>query len=129
VAHHLPARGLYRRRASVGGEVVGLSGETRHVAYPVPMILAARMGPMPKIWVRVVPEASTSASMRPLRSAIFLSSVRTSRSTSEANRRRKRAEAPPLGRMPRRMLAARWAESVPVTPPGMRSRRSPCRLP
>jgi hypothetical protein len=53
------------------------SGETRHVAYPVPMILAARMGPMPKIWLRVVPEASISASMRPLRSAIFVSSVRT----------------------------------------------------
>ena len=49
---------------------------------------------MPKISVRVVPEASTSASMRPLRSAIFLSSVRTSRSTSEVNRRRRRAEAP-----------------------------------
>ena len=32
---------------------------------------------MPKISVRVVPETSTSASMRPLRSAIFLSSVRT----------------------------------------------------
>ena len=58
----------------------------------VPMILAARMGPMPKIWVRVVPEASTSASMRPLRSAIFLSSVLTSRSTSDASCRRSRAE-------------------------------------
>jgi hypothetical protein len=74
-----------------------------------------------------VPEASISASMRPLRSAIFLSSVRTSRSTSEANRRRRRAEAPPLGRMPRRMRAALSAESVRVTPPGRRSRRSPCR--
>ena len=54
-----------------------LGGEASHVAYPVPTILAARMGPMPKIWVRVVPEACTSASMRPFRSAIFLSSVRT----------------------------------------------------
>jgi hypothetical protein len=44
---------------------------------------------MPKISVRVVPEACTSASMRPLRSAIFLSSIRTSRSTSDANRRRR----------------------------------------
>jgi hypothetical protein len=108
---------------------MGLSGETRHVAYPVPMILAARVGPMPKIWVRVVPEASTSASMRPLRSAIFLSSVRMSRSTSEAKRRLRRAEAPPLGRMPRKILVARSAESFPVTPPGRRSRKSPCRLP
>jgi hypothetical protein len=82
---------------------------------------------MPKISVRVVPEASISASMRPLRSAIFLSSVRTSRSISEANRRRRQAEAPPRSRMPRRMRAARWAESVPATPPGTRSRRSPCR--
>jgi hypothetical protein len=42
-----------------------------------PMILAARIGPMPKTSVRVVPKASTSASMRPSRSAIFLSSVLT----------------------------------------------------
>ena len=94
-----------------------------------PMILAASIGPMPKISVRVVPDASISSSIRSFRSAIFLSSVRTSRSTSEAKRRRRRAEAPPLGRMPRKMLAARSAESVPVTPPGRRSRRSPWRLP
>src|ERR687890_905009 len=74
-----------------------LGGETRPVAYPVPMILAARMGPTPKIWVRVVPEASTSASMRRFRSAIFLSSALTSRNTSEAKRRLRRAEVP-LGR-------------------------------
>jgi hypothetical protein len=36
--------------------------------------------------------------MRPPRSAIFRSSVLTSRRTSEANRRRRRAEAPPWGR-------------------------------
>ena len=47
----------------------------RSTSPTVPMILAASMGPMPKILVRVVPEASISASMRPLRSAIFLSSV------------------------------------------------------
>jgi hypothetical protein len=88
------------------------------------MILAASMGPMPKMWVRVVPEAPTSASMRRFRSAIFLFSVRTSRKISEANRRRRRAEAPPLGRTPRRMRAARSAESGPATPPGRRSRRS-----
>jgi hypothetical protein len=35
---------------------MGLGRETRHVAYPVPKILAARMGPTPKSWVRVVPE-------------------------------------------------------------------------
>src|SRR5215216_6074788 len=70
VAHHLPARGLHRRRTAVGGEV-GLGREPPRVAYPVPMIFAASMGPMPKISVRVVPEASTSASMRSFRSAIF----------------------------------------------------------
>jgi hypothetical protein len=107
---------------------VRLGREASHVAYPVPMILAARMGPMPKIWVRVLPEASTSASMRPPRSAIFLSSVLTSRKTSEASRRRRRAEVP-LGRMPRRMRAALSAESVLATPPGRRSRRSAWRLP
>jgi hypothetical protein len=94
----------------------------------VPMILADSMGPMPKISVRVVPEASTSASMRPFRSAIFRSSVLTSRKISEANRRRRLAEVP-LGRMPRRMRATRLAESVPPTPPGRRSLRSPWRLP
>jgi hypothetical protein len=55
---------------------VGLGVGKRATSPTVPMILAASMGPMPKISVRVVPEASTSASMRPLRSAIFLSSVR-----------------------------------------------------
>src|SRR3712207_5479150 len=90
------------------------------------MILAASMGPTPKIPVRVVPEASTSASMRPFRSAIFRCSVRMSRRISEAKCRRRRAEAP-WGRMPRTMRAARWAENVPATPPGTRSRRSPCR--
>jgi hypothetical protein len=104
---------------------MGLGVGKRATSPTAPMILAASMGPMPKISVRVVPEASTSASMRPLKSVIFLSSVRTSRSTSEANRRRRWAEAPPLGRMPRKMLAAQSAESVPVTPPGRRSRRSP----
>jgi hypothetical protein len=108
---------------------VGLVVGKRATLPTVPMILAARMGPMPKISVRVVPEASTSASMRPLRSAIFLSSVRMSHSTSEASRRRRRTEAPPLGRRPRRMRAARWAESDPATPPGTRSRSNPCRLP
>jgi hypothetical protein len=46
------------------------------------------------------------------------------RSTSEAKCRRRRAEAPPLGRMPRKMRAARSAESVTAIPPGTRSRRS-----
>src|SRR5919107_1903350 len=81
VAHHLPAGGLHRRRASVGGEV-RLGVGKRATLPSVPMILAARMGPTPKISVRVVLEASTSASMLPLRSAIFLSSVLMSRRTS-----------------------------------------------
>ena len=85
-----------------------LGREARHVAYPAPMILAASMGPTPKISVRVVPEASISTSMRQFRSAIFRSSVLTSRSTSEANRRRRRAEAPPRSRMPRRMRGPSW---------------------
>jgi hypothetical protein len=108
---------------------VGLGVGKRTTLPSVPMILAASMGPTPKISVRVVPEASTSASMHLFRSAIFRSSVRMSLTISEASRRRRLAEAPPRGRMPRRMRAARWAESVPATPPGTRSRRSPCRLP
>ena len=56
-----------------------------------------------------------------VRSAIFRSSVLTSRKISEANRRRRRAEAPPRDRMPRRMRAALSAESFPATPPGTRS--------
>jgi hypothetical protein len=43
VPYHLPARSLHRRGAGVGGEVVGLGREAPHVAYPVPMILAARV--------------------------------------------------------------------------------------
>ena len=101
---------------------MGLGVGKRPTSPTVPMILAARMGPTPKIWVRVVPEASTSASMSPFRSAIFLSSVLTSRRTSEASPRRRRTEAPPLGRMERNMRAARSAESFPATPPGRRSR-------
>ena len=54
---------------------MGLGVGKRATSPTVPIILAARMGPMPKIWVRAVPEASISASMRLLRSAIFLSSV------------------------------------------------------
>jgi hypothetical protein len=55
---------------------VGLGVGKRTMLPTVPMILAASMEPMPKISLRVVSEASTSASMRPFRSAIFLSSVR-----------------------------------------------------
>jgi hypothetical protein len=108
---------------------MGLGVGKRPASPTVPKIVAARMGPTPKISVRVLPEASTSASMRPFRSAIFRSSVRTLRKISEAKRRRRRAEAPPRARMPRRMRAARSAESFPATPPGTRSLRSPCRLP
>src|SRR5215207_3630269 len=64
-ANHLAAGDLHRRRAGVGGEVVGLGREAHHTLPTVPMIFAASMGPTPKISVRVVPEASTSASMRP----------------------------------------------------------------
>ena len=74
-----------------------------------------------------MPEASTSASMRTLRSAIFRFSVLTSRKISEARRRRRRTEALPRARMERRMRAARSAESFPATPPGTRYLRNPCR--
>ena len=126
MAHHLAAGGLHRRRARVGGSREPCGREAHHIADRPDDLLAASMGPMPKISVRVVPEASTSASMRSFRSAIFRSSVRMSRKISEASRRRRQAEAP-WGRMPRKMRAARWAESVPATPPGTRSRRSPWR--
>jgi hypothetical protein len=52
---------------------VGFGVGKRPTSPTVPTILAASMGPMPKISVRVVPEASTSAPIRPFRSAIFLS--------------------------------------------------------
>jgi hypothetical protein len=52
---------------------VSLGVGKRLTSPTVPMILAASIGLMAKIWVRVVPEASTSASMRPFSSAIFLS--------------------------------------------------------
>ena len=107
---------------------MGLGLETRHTV-DRPDVLAASMGPMPKVSMRLVAEASTSASIRSFRSVIFRSSVRMSRMISEGNRRRMRAEGP-WGRMPRKMRAARGVESVPATPPGSRSRRrSPCRLP
>jgi hypothetical protein len=106
---------------------VGLAREAP-TSPTAPKIVAASMGPTPKIWVRVVPEASTSASTGVFRSTIFRSSIRTSRSTSEANRLRRRSEALPRGLMPRRIRAALSAESFPATPPGRRSRRrSPCR--
>jgi hypothetical protein len=75
-------------------------------------------------------EASTSASIGSFRSMnLSVQRPDSKRSTSEANCRRRLAEAPPRGRMPRRMRAARWTESVPATPPGRGSRRSSCRLP
>jgi hypothetical protein len=107
---------------------VSLGRETFHIAYR-PDDLGCHYGTYAKdLYEAGAVQASTSASMRSLRSAIFRSSARTSRKISEANSRRMRAEAP-CGRMPRRMRAARGAESVPGTPPGTRSRRSPCRLP
>ncbi len=55
---------------------MGLVVGKRTTLPTVPTIFAASMGPMPKISVRAVPEASTSASMRSFRFAIFRSSVR-----------------------------------------------------
>ena len=66
---------------------MGLGREASHVAYPGPKIVAARMGPTPKIWVRVVPEASTSASMR-------LDSDRRSSCPASLRRVRSRSQAP-----------------------------------
>ena len=45
--------------------------EVPHVADRTDDPRGQGMGPMPKIWVRVVPEACTSASMCSSRSAIF----------------------------------------------------------
>jgi hypothetical protein len=84
---------------------VGLGLETRHTA-DRPDVFAASMGPMPKVSMRLVAEASASASISSFRSVIFRSSVRMSRMISEANRRRMRTEEP-WGRMPRKMRAAR----------------------
>ncbi len=96
---------------------MGLGREAPRVADRADDLGGQSMGPMPKISVRLVPRASTSASMRWFRSAIFRSSARMSRRTSEANRRRRRSEVFCV-RMPRRMRAARRLESVPATPPG-----------
>ena len=62
VAYHLATRGLHRRRSGVGGKV-GLVFGKRTTLPSAPMIFAASIGPRPKISVRVVPEASTSASL------------------------------------------------------------------
>ena len=64
---------------------------------------------------------------RGARPPVFRSSVLMSRTISEANCRRRRAEAPPQGRMPRGMRAARSDESFRAVPPGTRSLRSACR--
>ena len=46
---------------------MGLVLGKRSTLPTVPMIFAASMDPTPKIPVRLVPEAATSASMRPFR--------------------------------------------------------------
>jgi hypothetical protein len=55
---------------------VGFGREAPHVAHRADDLCGQSMGPMPKISVRVVPEASTSASICSFRSAIFRSSIR-----------------------------------------------------
>ena len=62
-APRLAAGGLDRRHARVGG-AVSLAREARNVAYPIPTIFAAKIGPTPKISVSMVLEASTSTAMR-----------------------------------------------------------------
>ena len=69
---------------------MSLAREARNVAYPIPKIFAARIGPTPKISVSMVPEAFTSPAMRSSSSAMRRSKVRTSRTTSEASRLRTR---------------------------------------
>ena len=80
--------------------------EALHVADRAHDLRGHSIGPMPKISVRVVPQAFTAAEILSFRSAIFRSSVRMSLRISEANLRRRGAEAP-WGRMPRTMRAAR----------------------
>jgi hypothetical protein len=60
------------------------------------------------------------------RSAIFRSSVRMSRRTSEANRRRTQAEAP-CGRMPRTMRAARLGGTSTTDSPAAANLPARCR--
>ena len=95
----------------------------------VPMILAARVRDLCR---RSLGEGGAGRSYLFFYAPIQVSDLSVERSDvaqhlRKANRRRRRAEAPPWGRMPRRMRAARSLESVPATPPGTRSRRSPCK--
>src|SRR5215207_5509985 len=124
VPYHLPTRGLHRCRARIGGKV-SLGWETHHTA-DRSHDLGGQDGTYTKDLGECGARSFTSASMPSFMFAIFRSSVRMSRRISEASRRRTRDEEP-CGRIPRRMCAARRAESVPGTPPGTRSRRSPCR--
>ena len=87
VPDHLAAGSFNGCHTCVGSEV-SLAREARNVAYPIPKIFAAKIGPTPKISVSMVPEAFTSVAMRWSSSAIRRSKVRTSRTTSEASRLR-----------------------------------------
>ena len=107
---------------------MGLGREAHHIADRSDDLRGQYFGPTPKISVRVVPEASTSASMRPSRSAIFRCSVRMSRKISEASCRRRRAEAP-WDRMPRRMcmrLGGSRAFQLPHRGRGLVEARAGC---
>jgi len=98
---------------------VALAREAHHIAYPVPMIFAASMGPMPKISVRVVSETSTSASMRSRLGSRSFDPV-SGRFAQDLRSQppRRRAETPPLGCIPHARCAARWVESVSGYPSG-----------
>lgn len=102
---------------------MSLAREARNVAYPIPTIFAARIGPTPKISVSMVPQASPSTPMRSSSSsAIRRSRARTSRTTSEASRLRTRpAGCCALAR--RNNLAAALVESCFPTGSKRRSRR------
>lgn len=88
VAHHLPAGDLHGGDSCSEKAKWPLVGN-RLTSPAKAMILAAKIGPTPKMSVRVVPEASgTSWRMQASRSAIRLLRARTSPTSSEANCRR-----------------------------------------
>jgi hypothetical protein len=89
---------------------VSFTREARNVAYPIPTIFAARIGPTPKIPVSMVPEVSTSTPMRSSSSAIRRLRERTSRTTSAARPLRIRP-AGCLGLARRNNLAVALVES------------------
>jgi hypothetical protein len=92
VPEHLAARGFDGSDASSEEAKCSLFGNLL-TSPTIPMIFAARIDPMPKTSVRVVPEASTSSRMHSSKEATFRSRTRTSHTNSEASHFRVRPAA------------------------------------